>query len=75
MNGAAWYNELQHILSVSGATKASSSGWGGVIRGPDDVPFEAAADFPEKWFDAHIDEKEAYALHDTIRLFNIAKES
>lgn len=75
MNGATWVQAQHRLLSVSGATDASSSGWGGVMRGPDQNPFEAAADFPDDWVGAHINEKEAYALLETIRLFSRARPS
>ena len=75
MNGATWFQAQHRVLSVSGATDASSSGWGGVMRGPDQALLEAAADFPDEWVEAHINEKEAYALLETIRLFSMARPS
>lgn len=45
------------------------------MRGPDQALFEAAADFPEEWVKAHINEKEAYALLETLRLFSKARPS
>lgn len=46
MNGAAWFQAQHRVFAASGATDASSSGWGGVMRGPDQVLVEAVADFP-----------------------------
>lgn len=52
-------NKAQHhILSVSGATDTSSSGWGGVMQGPGRVLFQAAVDFPDEWVEAHINGKQ-----------------
>lgn len=44
------------------ATGVSSWGWGGVMRGPGHVPFEAAAGFPDEGFEAHNHEKQACAF-------------
>ena len=33
MNGASWYDAIHHSLKLTGATDASSSGWGGIVRG------------------------------------------
>ena len=45
------------------------------MRGPDHALFEAVADFPDERIEAHINEKEANALHETIALFSEAIES
>ena len=34
LNGAPWYDATRHVLTISGATDASSQAWGGLIRGP-----------------------------------------
>ena len=34
MNGASWYRAAHQVLTLYGATDASSSGWGGLIRSP-----------------------------------------
>lgn len=70
LNGAAWYRALHHVLEVTGATDASSVGFGGVIRGPNHVLFEAAGDFTDDWVLAHINEKEGFALQETLRLYS-----
>lgn len=70
LNGAAWYRALHHVLKVTGATDASSVGFGGVIRGPNHVLFEAAGDFTDEWVKAHINEKEGFALQETLRLYS-----
>ena len=74
-NGAVLYNAIHHDLSVSGVADAFSSVWGGVLRGPDHVTFEAAVDSPDEWIEAHTNEKAAYALHKTIKLFTEARKS
>ena len=33
MNGASWYDATHHSIKLTGATDASSSGWGGIVRG------------------------------------------
>ena len=47
LNGAPWYDATRHVLTISGATDASSQAWGGLIRGPFCAFsfFKAAADF------------------------------
>ena len=32
LNGASWYDASRHVLTISGATIASSQAWGGLIR-------------------------------------------
>lgn len=73
MNGAPWYKASHQLLSLTGATDASSSGWGGVTRGPDGIPFEAAADFPADWVWTHINEKEGYALLESLKLCTVQR--
>ena len=70
MNGASWYDAAHHALSISGATDASSTGWGGVVRGPSGSVevFRAAADFPTEWLRSHINVKETFALYEVLRL-------
>ena len=34
MNRASWYDATHHSIKLRGATDASSSGWGGIVRGP-----------------------------------------
>ena len=70
MNGASWYDATHHSIKLTGATDASSSGLGGIVRGPFKYfsVFKAAADFPAEWIDAHINLKEIFALHGVLRL-------
>ena len=55
------------MLSVAGATDASCSGWGGVMRGPSRIAFKAAGDFPGEMVSEHINLKEAYALLESLQ--------
>ena len=70
LNGAPWYDATRHVLTISGATDASSQAWRGLIRGPFGAfsVFKAAADFPSAWHNAHINVKEAFALHEVLKL-------
>ena len=70
LNGAPWYDATLHILTISGTTDASSQAWGGLIRGPFGAffVFKAAADFPAALHNAHIKVKEAFALHEVLKL-------
>ena len=67
LNGAHWYDATRHVLTISGATDASSQAWGGLIRGPFGAfsVFKAAADFLAAWHNAHINVKETFALNNT----------
>ena len=70
LNGAPCYDATRHVLTVSGATDASSQAWGGLIRGPFGAfsVFKAAADFPAAWHNPHINFKETFALHEVLKL-------
>ena len=70
LNGASWYVATRQILTISGATDASSQAWGGLIRGPFGAfsVFKAAADFPAAWHSAHINVKETFPLHEVLNL-------
>ena len=70
LNGAPRYDATRHVLTISGATEASSQAWGGLIRGPFGMfsVFKAAADFPATWHKAHINVKETFALHEVLKL-------
>ena len=67
LNGAPWYDATRHVLTISGATDASSQAWSGLIRGPFGAfpVFKAAADFPAAWHNAHTKVKDTFALHET----------
>lgn len=45
------------------------------MRGPDQALFEEAADSPGDWVEVHINEKEAHALLETLRLFSQTRPS
>ena len=70
LNGAPWYDATRHVLTISGATDASSQARGGLVRGPFGAfsAFKAAADFPAAWHNAHTNAKETFALHEVPKL-------
>ena len=70
LNGAPWYDATRHVLTISGATDASSQARGGLIRGPFGAffVFKEAADFPAAWHNAHINVKETLAQHEVLKL-------
>ena len=76
LNGAPWYDTTRHILTILGATDASSQARGGLIRGPFGAfsVFKAAADFPAAWHNAHINVKETFALHEVPKLATTTHE-
>lgn len=45
-NGALWYRAEHKMLTLTGATDASSSRWGGLTRSPGCDVFKAGGDFP-----------------------------
>lgn len=68
-NGAAWYSAEHKMVSLTGASDASSSGWGGLIRSPGQDVYRAAGDFPPTFAVEHINVQEGYALQQTLSLF------
>lgn len=68
MNGASWYSAVHQHLTITGASDASSRGFGAVARCPGSAVFRVAGDFPDEWIDKHINEKEAYALQHLLEL-------
>ena len=70
LNGAPWYDATRHVLTISGATDASSQAWGGLITGSFGafIVFKATAGFPAAWHNAHINVKETFALHEVLKL-------
>ena len=70
LNGVPWYDATRHVLTISGATDASSQACGGLIRGPFGAfsVFKATTDFPAAWHNAHINVKETFALHEVLKL-------
>ena len=68
-NGASWYRAEHKMGILTGASDASSSGWGGLIRGLHHGVFRAGGDFPPALAKEHINVQEGYALQQTLRLF------
>lgn len=68
-NGAAWYSAEHKMLSSTGASDASSSGWGGLIRSPGQDVYRAAGDFPPTVAVEHINVQEGYTLQQTLNLY------
>ena len=57
------------MVILTGATDASSSGWGGLISSPGREVFRAAGDFPADMASTHINLQESYALQPTLELY------
>ena len=57
------------MVILTGASDASSSGWGGLIHGLHHDVFRAGGDFPPALAKEHINVQEGYALQQTLRLF------
>ena len=70
LSGAPSYDATRHVLTITGATDASSQAWGGLIRGPFGAffAFKVAADFSAERHNAHINIKETFALHEVLKL-------
>ena len=70
LNRAPWHDATRHVLTITGATDASSQAWGSLIRVPFGTVslFKAAADFPAQRYNAHINVKETFALHKVLKL-------
>lgn len=69
MNGAPWHKALHQRLEIRGASDASKTGWGGLVRCPGFDVFRAAGDFPTPFVSLHINVQEAYALQQLLELF------
>ena len=69
-NGASWYRAEHKLLSLTGASDASSGGWGGLIRSPGQPIFKAGGDFPPLMAHEHINVQEGYALQQLLHLFS-----
>lgn len=69
-NGASWYRAEHKHLALTGASDASSGGWGGLIRSPGQPVFKAGGDFPAQVAQQHINVQEGYALQQTLHLFS-----
>ena len=68
-NGASWYRAEHKMVTLTGATDASSSGWGGLIRNPGREVFRAGGDFPVDMASTHINLQEGYALQQTLEMY------
>ena len=68
-NDASWYRAEHIMVILTCASDASSSGWGGLIRGLHHDVFRAGGDFPPALAEEHINVQEGYALQQTLRLF------
>lgn len=68
-NGTSWYRAEHKIVSLTGASDASSTGWGGVIRSANDTVFRAGGDFHLDVASKYINVQEGYALKQTLHLF------
>ena len=60
----------RHVSTITGATNASPQAWGGMISRPFGTAslFRAAADFSAERYNAHINVKETFALHEVLTL-------
>ena len=70
LNRAPWHDATRHVLTITGATDASSQARGDLIRGPFGTIslFRVAAGFPAERYNAHIIAKETFALHEVLKL-------
>ena len=70
LNGAPSYDANRHVLTITGATDASSQVWGVLIRGSFGAffVFTAPADFTKEWYNAHNNVKDTLALHEVRKL-------
>ena len=57
------------MVILTGASDASSSGWGGLIGGLHHDVFRAGGDFPPALAEEHTNVQEGYALQQALRLF------
>ena len=57
------------MVTVTGATDASSGGWGSLIRNPGREVFRAGADLLVELASTHINLQEAYALQQTLEMY------
>ena len=69
INGSPWYSAAHRMLTLTGATDASSEAWGGPIKAPGFPNVSAMYDFPEEWTNRHFNVQEAYALLEALKLF------
>ena len=70
LNRVPWHDATRHVLTITGATDASSQAWGGLIREPFGTVslFRAATEFPAERYNAHINVEETFALHEVLKL-------
>ena len=69
-NRAPWHDATRHIPTITGATDASPQAWSGLIRRPFGTVslLRAAADFSAERYNAHINVKETFVLHEVLKL-------
>lgn len=71
MNGAPWYDTAHHLF-ILGGLDASSTSWGGVVRGPP-VQRRSVTDFPAERVRYHINVVETSL--DVLRVGTLARDS
>ena len=70
LNRAPWHDATRHVPAIAGVTTASFQAWGGLIRrhfGTVSL-FRAAANFPAERYNAQINVKKTFALHEVLKL-------
>ena len=68
--GRREYRAEHTMVTLTGATDASSSGWGGLIGSPGREVFRAGGDFPVDMTSTHINLQEGYALQQTLEMYS-----
>ena len=70
LNRAPWHDATRHVSTITGATDASPQAWGDLIEKPFGTVslFRAAADFSAERYNAYINAKETFALHEVLKL-------
>ena len=69
LNRAPWHDATRRVPTITGPTDASPQAWGGLIRRPFGTVslFRAAADVLAERYNAHINVKETFALHEVLK--------
>ena len=77
LNRAPWHDVIRHVPIITGATDASPQAWSSLIRRPFGTVslFRAAADFSAEWYNAYINLKETFALHEVLKLATTTNSS
>ena len=70
LNRTSGHDSTRHDLTITGATDASSQAWGGRIRRLFSTVslFRATTDFLAERYNAHINVKVAFVLHEVLKL-------